>query len=70
MDKIVSESPDLKKLEKQFKKQLNEIEIEKEMLEVQLKNKNKELKQLNMQYKDKEVLKPLFFTMKILNHLY
>lgn len=70
MDKIVAESPDLKKLEKQFKKQLNDIEIEKEMLEVQLKNKNKELKQLNMQYRDKEVLKPLFFTMTILNQSY
>lgn len=57
MNKAVAESPDLKKLEKQFKKQLNEIEIDKELLETQLKNKDLELKQLHMQYRDKEALK-------------
>lgn len=61
MEKFVAESPDLKKLEKQFKKQLNEIEVDKEMLETQLKNKNKELNQLQMQYRDKEVEKCLLF---------
>lgn len=51
-----TESPDVKKLEKLFKKQLNEIEADKEMLQVELQNKNRELSQLHLQYRDKEVL--------------
>lgn len=57
MEKVAAESPNLKQLEKQFKKQLNEIEIDKEMLETKLKNKNKEMQQLHMQLSDKEVMK-------------
>lgn len=55
LEKAVAESPDLKKLEKQFKKQLSEFEVEKELLEMQLKNKNIELNQLQLQLIDKEV---------------
>lgn len=55
MANIDAESPAVKKLEKLFKKQLNEIEIEQEMLELKLKNKSEELNQLHMQYRDKEV---------------
>lgn len=51
---------DLKHLEKDFKKRLNEIEVDKEMLEKQLKSKNKEISQLQMQYRDKEVSKKCF----------
>lgn len=55
MAKIAAESQDVKKLEKMFKKQLNEIEVDKEFLENRLKNKVSELKQLHMQYRNKEV---------------
>lgn len=55
MAKIAAESYDVKKLEKMFKKQLNEIEVDKELLENRLKNKIEEVKQLHMQYRNKDV---------------
>lgn len=50
-----AESPNAKRLEKLFKKQLIELEVDKEMLEVKLKNKDRELDQLQMQITVKEV---------------
>lgn len=55
MAKVAAESHDVKKLEKMFKKELNEIEADKEMLETRLRNKMTEVKQLHMQYRNKEV---------------
>lgn len=60
IEKAVTDAPNLKKMEKQFKKQLTEFENDKGMLEMQLDNKNRELKQLHLQYRDKEVLRNLF----------
>lgn len=56
-----AESQDVKKLEKMFKKQLNEIEVDKEILENRLKNKLAEVKQLHMQYRDKDVSSHITF---------
>lgn len=56
MAKVAAESHDVKKLEKMFKKQLNEFEAEKEYLETRFTNKVTEVKQLQMQYKNKEVI--------------
>lgn len=69
-----TESPDVKKLEKLFKKQLNEIEADKEMLQVELKNKNRELSEVHLLYRDKEVLNfkktlLLMFRIKIIKFL-
>lgn len=55
MAKIAAESQDVKKLEKMFKKELNGIEVDKEILENRLRNKIAEVKQLHMQYRDKDV---------------
>lgn len=55
MDKTEAEAWDVKRFEKMFKKQLNELEIDNEMLQIKLKNKIKEMNQLRMQYRDKEV---------------
>lgn len=55
MDKTEAEAWDVKRFEKMFKKQLNELEIENEMLQIKLKNKIKEMNQLRMQFRDKEV---------------
>lgn len=55
MAKVAAESHDVKKLEKMFKKELNEIEADKEMLETRLRNKMTEVKQMHMQYRNKEV---------------
>lgn len=55
MAKIAAESHDVKKLEKMFKKQLSELEVDKEILENRLKNKITEVKELHMQCRHKEV---------------
>lgn len=59
MEKTAAESWDVKRFEKMFKKQLNEIEIDKEMLEIKLKNKTTEMNELHMQLRDKEVFKQI-----------
>ena len=60
MAKAEAEAWDLKKLEKTFKRQLTEIEIDKEMLEIKLQKKVQELNELQMQYRVKEVFKSQF----------
>lgn len=55
MAKTALESYDVKKLEKMFKRQLAEIEVDKECLENRLENKTIEVKQLQMQYRTKQV---------------
>lgn len=60
MAKAEAEAWDLKKLEKMFKRQLTEIEIDKEMLEIKLQKKVQEVNELQMQYRVKEVFKSQF----------
>lgn len=55
MAKMAAESYDVKKLEKMFRRQLLEIEVDKELLENRMKNKVAEVKQLHMQCRNKEV---------------
>lgn len=55
MAKMAAESQDVKKLEKMFRRQLLEIEVDKELLENRLRNKVAEVKQLHVQYRNKEV---------------
>lgn len=55
MAKMAAESHDVKKLEKMFRRQLLEIEVDKELLENRLRNKVAEVKQLHVQYRNKEV---------------
>lgn len=57
MAKMAAESYDVKKLEKMFRRQLFEIEVDKELLENRMKNKEAEVKQLHMQCRNKEVKK-------------
>lgn len=56
MAKTAAESQDVKNLEKLFKRQLNDIEVDKELLENRLKNKVAEIRQLHVQFRNKEVV--------------
>lgn len=72
MAKAEAEAWDMKKLEKMFKRQLTEIEIDKEMLEIKLQKKVQELNELQMQYRVKEVFNSQFgpFLTDIYSKLY
>lgn len=55
ISKLAAESQDVLKLEQMFKKQLREIEEDKEILETRLKHKAAEVNQLHMLHRNKEV---------------